>query len=314
LAELIVAADGSGSHRTVRSAIDAASGDERVTIRVRPGRYREVVRVTGAKPPISLVGATGDPRDVVITFDNANRTLRSDGTPLGTSGSATLTVEADGFEARDLTVENAYRRDPDPAVRDQQAVALKVEADRVVVRNVRLIGRQDTLYANAPDGRLARQYFRDCHIEGDVDFIFGSATAVFDRCRIRALARAGRACVTAASTAETTRYGFLIVRSRIETAAPTVRLGRPWHPGGDPHAIAQVAIRETWLDAGIAAEPWTDMSGFSWKDARLAEFRNTGPGAAVNASRPQLAAADASSFTPRAYLAGADGWDPATQR
>jgi len=310
VAELIVSTDGNGSHWTVQAAIDAA-GTEAVTIRVRPGIYREVVRVAGAAPPISLVGTTGDPRDVVITFDNANRTLRSDGTPHGTSGSATMTVEADGFEARDLTIENAYRRDPDPAVHDQQAVALKLQADRAVLRNVRLIGHQDTLYANAPVGRVARQYFRDCHIEGDVDFIFGSASAVFDRCRIRALDRGGHACVTAASTARTSRYGFLIVRSRIETAAPTVRLGRPWHPGGDPNAIAQVVIRECWLDAGIAAEPWTDMSGFSWKDARLFEFRNTGPGAATNASRPQLDGRDTEAFTASAYLTGSDRWDPA---
>src|SRR5438552_11256104 len=122
MAELTVAQDGSGDHATVQAAIDAARGDERVTITVRPGRYREVVRIPADKPPMQLIGATGDPRDVLITFDNASRTTRRDGSTFGTSGSATVTVQADDMAIRDLTIENGYRRDPDPAQRDQQAV------------------------------------------------------------------------------------------------------------------------------------------------------------------------------------------------
>ncbi len=315
MADLIVAGDGTGDFATVQSAIDAAAGIARVTIVVKAGRYRETVMISQVKPPITLIGDTGDAHDVVIAYDNASRTRRPDGSTYGTSGSATLTVLADEFAARDLTIQNAC--DPDPAVRDQQAVALKTQADRIELRNVRLLGHQDTLYANAPRGRVARQYFRDCYIEGDVDFIFGSATAAFDRCTIRALDRAGPAsygCVTAASTADTVPFGFLIVGSRIESDAPpqTVHLGRPWHPGRDPRACAQVVVRDTWLATAIAAEPWTDMSGFSWHDARFFEHRNTGPGAAAGASRPQLAATDVASFTARTYLAGGDGWDPAT--
>jgi pectinesterase/pectate lyase len=316
VAELIVANDGTGDFATVQSAIDAATGTARVTILIRPGRYREPVTVPSTKPPITLIGATGGPHDVVITYDNASRTTRPDGSTYGTSGSATLAVLADGFSARDLTIQNAYVPDPDPAVRDQQAVALKAEADRIELRNVRLIGHQDTLCAIAPVGRIGRQYFRDCYIEGDVDFIFGSGTAVFDRCVIRALDRGSATrpgCVTAASTAETVRLGFLIVGSRIESDSPprTVHLGRPWHPGGDPRARAQVVVRDTWLAAAIAAEPWADMSGFSWTEARFFEYRNRGPGAGAGPSRPQLAAADATSFTAHAYLVGKDAWDPA---
>ena len=308
---LIVARDGTADFVTVQSAVDAARGSERVTIAVRPGRYRETVTVASGKPPITLRGDTGAAHDVVITYDNASRTLRPDGSTCGTSGSATVSALADGFSARDLTIENAYQRDPDPAVRDQQAVALRTEADRIEIRDVRVIGHQDTLYANAPRGRIARQYFRDCYIEGDVDFIFGAAAAVFDRCVIRALDGRG-ACVTAASTAATVAFGFLIVGSRITSDAPvgTVRLGRPWHPGGDTHAIAQVVVRDTWLAAAINHEPWTDMSGFNWRDARFLEYRNVGPGADTGPQRPQLAPSDATSFAAAAYLAGADGWDP----
>ncbi|MCZ9338345.1 pectate lyase, partial [Streptomyces sp. TRM76130] len=77
-----------------------------------------------------------------------------------------------------------------------------------------------------------------------------------------------------------------------------------------PEAVAQVLIRDTALPAAIKAAPWTDMSGFSWRDARFAEYRNTGPGAAVTADRPQLSDADARHHTVAHYLAGTDDWAP----
>ena len=63
-------------------------------------------------------------------------------------------------------------------------------------------------------------------------------------------------------------------------------------------------FRESTLGAHIKDAPWTDMSGFSWKDARFGEYRNTGSGAGVNSNRPQLADANAPSYT-------ADGTSPA---
>lgn len=189
-------------------------------------------------------------------------------------------------------------------------------ADRLVFRHVRFLGNQDTLYVNsASTADIGRAYFRDCYIEGDVDSIFGRGTAVFDRSEIRALSRGSdtnNGYVTAASTMISNRYGFLIYRSRLTTNAPagTVYLGRPWHPSGDPNAIAQVVYRESWLGAHIKTAPWTDMSGFSWRDARFFEYRNVGPGAAINPDRPQLADEQAASYLPENYLVGSDGWNP----
>ncbi|CAM5657556.1 hypothetical protein SALBM311S_00219 [Streptomyces alboniger] len=73
--------------------------------------------------------------------------------------------------------------------------------------------------------------------------------------------------ITAASTWTGNPYGFLITRSKIVSDAPegTFHLGRPWHPGGEPAAVAQVLIRDTELPAAVKAAPWTDMGGFSWR-------------------------------------------------
>jgi pectinesterase len=118
--------------------------------------------------------------------------------------------------------------------------------------------------------------------------------------------------VTAAATVDSNPHGYLIERSRFESdaAAGTVFLGRPWHPSGDPGADPRVVVRDSWLGAHIGTPAWTDMSGWSWRDARFAEYRNTGPGAATGDGRPQLTDTEAAAANRSAWLAGSDGWKP----
>ncbi|WDZ83509.1 pectinesterase family protein [Micromonospora cathayae] len=314
----VVATDGSGDFTSVQAAVDAvpAGNTSRYTITIRPGTYREVVKIPADKPYVSFVGATGDARDVVITYDNASGTPHPDGGTYGTSGSASVTVDGNDFTARHLTFSNSF----DEAAHDysaEQAVAVLTRADRLVFDNVRFLGNQDTLYHNSANtGAIGRAYFRDCYVEGDVDFIFGRGTGVFDRCEIRSLSRgsaSNNGYVTAPSTMITNRYGFLFTGCVLTTdsAGPqSVHLGRPWHPGGDVNAIGQVVFRDSVLGAHVKDSPWTDMSGFSWRDARFFEYRNTGPGATVTADRPQLTDAQAPGYTAQTYLAGPDGWNP----
>ncbi|WP_082373351.1 pectinesterase family protein [Nocardia sp. NRRL S-836] len=296
---------------TVQAAIDAAPAGGVVTL--PKGVYREVVKVPAGKQGLTLRGATGRAQDVVIDFDNASGTKKPDGTTYGTSGSATATIAADGFTARDLTFRNSFDRARHPEITATQAVAVKATGDRMLFDRVSFEGHQDTLYADTPAvGTRSRQYYRDCAITGDVDFLFGRATAVFERATITALNRGGdpNGYVTAASTRRDNPYGFLVVDSKIRSDAPagTYYLGRPWHPSGDPDAIAQVVIRNTELPAAIKRAPWTDMSGFPWRGARFAEYRNTGPGAGTGADRPQLTDDQARQYTKAAYLGG---WNPA---
>ncbi|MCK2220064.1 pectinesterase family protein [Actinomadura sp. ATCC 31491] len=313
---IVVAADGSGDHPTVQAAVDAVpAGNTRpVTILVRKGTYRQQVVIPADKAYISLVGDTRDPREVVLTSGLSAATPKPDGSgTYGTSGSASYVISAPDFTARNLTFENSY---DEAANGPSQAVAVRTTGDRQVYENVRFLGNQDTLYANtASAATTARQYFRDCYVEGDVDVIFGRATAVFDNCVIKSLNRGSadnNGYVTAASTEITNPYGFLIYRSHLVSDAParSVHLGRPWPAGGSATARGQVLVRESWLGQHVKDAPWTDMSGLSWRDARLSEYRDEGPGAAVNADRPQLTPEQAAGLTPQRYLAGSDGWNP----
>ncbi len=304
---------------TVQSAVDSVTpgSSQRTVIRIQPGTYRELVRVPSNKPRISLVGQGSRPEDVVLVYNNASGTPKPDGSGnYGTSGSASVRIDGPDFVARNLTFSNDFDEAANPGIKDRQAVALHITADRSVLANVRCLGNQDTLLVNSPGvGVLARSYFDGCYVEGDVDFIFGRGTAVFSGSEIRSLDRASatnNGYVTAGSLDLSLPFGYLFDQCRFvsDAAKDSVHLGRPWHSGGDPRAVAQVLVRDCWLGAHIAGTPWTDMSGFSWREARFHEHNNRGPGAQVTPDRPQLPAAEADNHTVRTYLQGPDGWAP----
>jgi pectinesterase len=314
-----VALDGSADFTSIQAAVDAvpAGNAATFTIKIKPGVYKGQVVVPSSKPYVVFRGQGGDPTEVVITDDRANGTLKPDGTPWGTSGSASVTIDGHDFYARNLTFANSFDEAAHPEITSRQAVAVLTRADRLFFDNVRFLGNQDTLYVNSANAATpARVYLRKCYVEGDVDFIFGRATAVFDRCEIRSLDRGSttnNGYITAASTTITNPYGLLFGECAFTGTAPsgTVYLGRPWHPSNDPNAIAQVTIRDSKLGAHvIATTPWTDFGTFLWRDARYGEYRNRGTGAVASPDRPQLTNEQAAVATPATYLAGTDGWNP----
>jgi pectinesterase len=289
-----VAADGTGRYRTVQAAVDAvpANNAGRVTITIKPGTYREIVTVPANKPFITLEGLGSSASGVVIVNNHSAYTH-------GTSGSATAFVYGHDFAATNLTISNDLDENSVPS--GQQAVALHLNADRAVFTNVRLLGDQDTFLVNDN----TRAYMRNSYVEGTVDFVFGGGTIVFSSCDVYEKRSTG-GVITAASTPATKTYGYLFYRSRISgAAAGTTNLGRPWRPD------AQVLYRESTLNSVVnTGQPWTDMSGNLWQNARFLEYRNNGTGAGTGTNRPQLADSQAANYTPQRYLAGTDGWNP----
>ncbi|BBH63878.1 hypothetical protein ACTI_05630 [Actinoplanes sp. OR16] len=288
-----VAADGSGTYKTVQAAIDAV-GDgnaSRKTITIKPGTYRENLSVPSTKPYITLKGGGDSSDDVVIVNNRPASTY-------GTNGSATAHIVGHDFAATNLTISNDY---DEAANGSSQALAVALESDRAVFSNVRLLGDQDTLLVN----ESARTYFTGSYIEGTVDFIYGGGIAVFNASKIYEKRSTGGP-ITAASTPANRDYGFLFYKSTITGAANnTTQLGRPWRQD------AQVVVRESSLSATIAtAQPWVNMSSATWQNARFYEYKNTGAGATINGNRAQLSDAQAADYTPQKYLAGTDNWNP----
>ncbi|MFE6521251.1 pectinesterase family protein [Streptomyces sp. NPDC057794] len=312
---LTVAKDGSGQYTTVQAAVNAvpANNPSRVVIAVKPGTYRELVKVPADKPHVTLQGTGGSRKDTTIVYNNASGTPKPGGGTYGTSGSATVAVEADDFQARNLTISNDFDEKANQGLSGHQAVALRTAADKVFLDGIIVSGDQDTLLLDtAAKDRLGRVYMSNSYVIGNVDFIFGRATAVVDRSVITLKKRwdgTSAGYVTAPSTAAN-RKGILIANSTVngDVAAGSFHLGRPWHAGGDASLDPQTTVRDTVLSAAIKSAPWTDMSGFSWKDDRFAEYRNTGAGAGpAGTNRPHLTDAQAVGQEVADWLAG---WTP----
>ncbi|MGW7252970.1 pectinesterase family protein [Streptomyces sp. NPDC054834] len=298
---LTVAQDGTGQYKTVQAAVNAvpANNPSRVVISVKPGTYRELVKVPSNKPHVTIQGTGGSRKDTVIVYNNAAGTQKPDGSgPYGTGGSATVAVEADDFQARNLTVSNDFDEAAHQDI-SQQAVALRTTADKVFLDGVIVSGDQDTLLVDtAAKEKLGRVYMTNSYVIGNVDFVFGRATTVIDKSVITLKKRyngTSAGFVTAPSTAAD-RKGILIANSTVngDVSDRSFYLGRPWHAGGDATLDPQTTVRNTTLSAAIKTTPWTDMSGFSWKDDRFAEYKNTGAGSGTASSdRPQLTDAQA---------------------
>jgi pectinesterase len=311
-----VAADGSGSYTTVQAAVNAAPANSTstYTITIKSGTYRGTVSIPSNKPHLSLVGAGSTASSVVLVANHASGTAKPGGGTYGTAGSATVTIAANDTTASNLTMSNDFN-EAASSLSDKQAVAVNTSGDRVQFSGVRVLGNQDTLLVNTSGSAVRRLYVRNSYVEGDVDFIFGGGTMLFQGGEVRSLSRgssSNNGYITAAATNINTKYGYLFWNTHLTSNAPakSVYLGRPWHPGGDPNAQAQVLYRDVTMDAHIRDDPWTDMSGFSWHNARFTEYGSKGAGATVNSNRPQMSSSTASQYTPALYLSGSDGWNP----
>ncbi|TXS41220.1 pectate lyase [Streptomyces sp. uw30] len=299
---LTVAKDGSGQYRTVQAAVNAvpANNASRVVIAVKPGTYREVVKIPAGKPHVTVQGTGGSRKDTVIVYGNAAGMQKPDGSgTYGTPGSATLSVQSDDSQVRNLTVTNDFDEAANQSLSGHQAVALLTTADKVVLDSLIVNGDQDTLeLETAAKDKLGRVYIAGSYITGNVDFIFGRASAVIDRSVITLKKRwngTSAGYVTAPSTPGN-RKGILLNRSTVngDVASGSYYLGRNWHPGGDTTVDPQTTVRDSTLSAAVKSTPWSDMGGFPWKDDRFAEYRNTGPGAgSASSERPQLTDAQA---------------------
>jgi pectinesterase len=269
-------------------------------IAVAPGTYRETVRIPRGKEHLTLLGTGERPEDTVIVEGHASGMRKPDGSgTYGTMGSATVMVDADDFQAANLTIANDFDEAAHPTVTGHQAVALRTAADRVLLAGVVVEGDQDTMNLEyVTKERPSRVYVVGSRITGTVDFVFGGATVAIDRSVLRLKRRCcgdGLYAVTAPST-QAGRRGILITHSVVDGTTPvgSARLGRTWHAGSGAAADPQTTVRDTVLGAVIRSAPWGDMGGFSWREDRFAEYRNRGPGAgAASGDRPQLSDAEA---------------------
>ncbi|CAL5422095.1 unnamed protein product [Camellia sinensis] len=300
-----VAQDGSGNYRRINDAIAAApmhiSVTNRYYIRVKPGIYSEYVAVGEDKTNIALIGD-----DAATTKITGNR---SNATGFGTTQSATMTVDGEGFIGQSLTIENSA------PINSGQAVALNNNANHSAFYKCIFMGYQDTLLANKNS-----QFYKNCEISGTVDFIFGSASAVFQDCGIYVRRLSPPNVITANGGKHdptSSNFGFSFQNCTINVA-PELRsrknevkafLGRPWKN------YATVVFMESYLDEIVLPEGWTWCCNNTIM--MFAEYNNRGPGADTS-RRAKLSgynvfksATEATPFTVSKLIDG-DSWIPQT--
>ena len=255
---IVVSKNDSADYETVQEAINsirAFDPDGYTTIFISNGVYKEKIVIPDYVTNLKIIGESKD--KTIITFNDHAKIDN-----MGTFKTYTLQVRGSNIKLENLTIEN----NAEPLA---QAVALHTEGDRIVVKNCRLIGNQDTLYTGGDGNRLL---FTNSYIEGTTDFIFGSATAWFEECAIHCKKNS---YITAASTPKDVDYGYIFNQCEItlNDEVSSVYLGRPWRP------YAATIFMNCILPKGIQTKGWDNWrNADNEKTARYAEFNNKGEG------------------------------------
>ncbi len=269
-----------------------------VIVHIAPGTYREVIEVK--KPFVTFLGE--DAENTILVYGNAAKEIMPDGSKRGTFRSYSVLIDTHDFTARNITFQN----DAGFGYEVGQALALYVDGDRCAFYDCRLIASQDTLFTGPlpateaqPGGFTGpkefapringRQYYKNCFIRGDVDFVFGCATAYFEECEFFSQVRGIKpesmttdtdtpvpvqGYVTAASTPEGQKYGYIIDRCKFTSNCPpaSVYLGRPWRQ------FAHTVLLNCELGDHIFPTGWRDWNK-PHETIRYEEYKSFGPGA-----------------------------------
>ncbi len=315
---LVVATDGSGNYTTVQAAINAAPTGQTApyTIFIKNGKYREKITVPSTKPFIQLIGESV--ANVQVYYDDYASLAG------GTSASASFTVNANDFSAFNITFSNTFDYDAGIAagVTGAQAVAVLVNGDRVAFKNCRFQGNQDTLYQNK------KGYYKNCYIDGIIDFIFGGGASIFDSCTVYPKSRTGTGTsyITAANTpafsvaGQTYGYVFRDCKVISNPNGTNYYLGRPWQNSTGssvPFAENKVVFLNSILNANVLSAGWSIWdAGTITSNITNAEYQSKYfNGASVDVSgrvswSQQLNSTQAATYTNANILGQTSVWDP----
>ncbi|SHJ94537.1 pectinesterase family protein [Epilithonimonas mollis] len=299
---ITVAKDNSEDFNTIQSAINSVRdlGPGEALIKIKSGIYNEKVVIPSSKHWITIEGESKE--NTIITNDDFSGKLNSaTKEKFNTFNSYTCLVAGDNIKISNVTIKNS-------SCNQGQAVSLHVEGDRFIMKNSKVIGCQDALYA-ARDH--SRQYYENCYIEGTTDFIFGQATAVFKNCEIRSLADS---YITAAATSKENPYGFVFMDCHLTSkeGIANVFLGRPWRP------FAKTVFINTRMENHILPDGWNPWKGdkmFPDKEKTVfcGEFNSTGKGANPDKRvewSHQLSEKDIKNYTLDRIFNRSDFWVP----
>ncbi|XP_047156180.1 probable pectinesterase 8 isoform X1 [Vigna umbellata] len=263
---------------TVQAAVNAVPdfSVKRTIIWINSGMYYEKVMVPKTKPNITFQG-----QGYTSTSIAWNDTALSAN---GTFYSGSVQVFASNFIAKNISFMNLAPM-PSPGAVGAQAVAIRVSGDQSEFKGCGFFGAQDTLHDDK-----GRHYFKDCYIQGSIDFIFGNARSLYVNCEIVSIANpvpVGQRSINGAVTAHgrvsgDENTGFAFVNSTVGGNG-RIWLGRAWRP------YSRVVFAFTSMSDIIAPEGWNDFNDPS-RDQTIfyGEYNCSGSGANTNSRAPYV--------------------------
>lgn len=327
------------------AALKPNSEETRVSIHIAPGTYREQVRVN--TPYISFIN-DDPTKEVKITwyygigykyysmgsdgyYNSSNAKSKSAKGEATRWGSAVaLHTNASNFRAEYITFENSFNRyvideevndgvepsgseaitfqrykgaDVKSKTATERAAAIAIEGDNSEFYKCTFLGSQDTLFT-----RGAHEYFRECRIEGNTDYIFGQGTCIFQNCDLVWAGYTDKAVggyITAAKSDGKYLFSDCNIFGASGMKVGAGNFGRPW--GAD----ADVAFVNTKLssESMICSAGWASMSGNQPQNAKFKEYNTTVNGSPVNTSGrvSGTVKSSASGLDVKTYL---NGWSP----
>ncbi|CAM0875780.1 unnamed protein product [Alopecurus aequalis] len=264
---LFVSKDGSTQFSAIQQAVDSipATNAQWVRIHVSPGIYREKVTISKA---FVLLEGEGQAQTSIEWDDFEVKEGNVKGLPpRNTNETATLFIKTTDFMARHITFKNTYDGGNDTA----PAVAVQVLGDRVAFYDCGFVSVQDTL-----SDLTGKHYYKDCLLEGAIDFIFGYGISVFQGCELRTVQLPpGRSpgFITAQGRDSPADHTAFVFKECTVGGITPVYLGRAWR------AYSQVFFYRTIMSNIIVPWGW-DVWNAKGNEATLflVESECTGPG------------------------------------
>ncbi|KAK9668058.1 hypothetical protein RND81_13G032600 [Saponaria officinalis] len=261
---------GLGDYESVQAAVDAVPQNNlvNVIIHIGPGYYIEKVVVPASKPYITFQGAGRE--FTVIEWHDRACDPGPDGEQLRTYRTASVTIFANYFSARNISFKNTAPA-PLPGMQGWQAAAIRISGDKAYFAGCGFYGHQDTLCDDS-----GRHYFKDCYIEGSIDFIFGNGRSMYKDCEIHSTATRFGSIAAQDRRSPEEKTGFAFVNCKVTGNGPL-------YVGRAMGQYSRIVYSYTYFDNLIAHGGWDDWDHTSGKNktAFFGVYKCYGPGAAA---------------------------------
>ncbi|KAI3962613.1 hypothetical protein MKW98_008480 [Papaver atlanticum] len=265
---ITVDASGLGDFLSVQAAVESVPNNntKNVLIKINAGVYIEKVVIEATKPYITFQGE-GKEKTIIQWHDRASD-RGPNGQQLRTYRTASVTVLANFFSARNISFKNTSPA-PMPGMEGWQAAAFRISGDKAYFFGCGFYGAQDTLCDDA-----GRHYFKECYIQGSIDFIFGNGRSMYKGCELHSIARRFGSIAAHARTSPDEKTGFAFVNCRITGTGPL-------YVGRAMGQYSRIVYSFTYFDDIVARGGWDDWDHSSNKNktAFFGVYKSWGPGA-----------------------------------